>query len=162
MAVHTITTYSCNAILHHPTYFYNKKCTVKCSVHFIFATLIVQNACSQLRVKSSDTTAALCCLPKKDIKAGIFQLHWEKQQTNLLQNQNLRKTLSSTYFFKHNHKELNFWSQTTVAGIQSLLGCWWHSMEEITLANCDLTTTTDLVQNVLALAFMTPNGELNK
>jgi len=35
-------------------------------------------------------------------------------------------------------------------------------MEEINLANCDLTTTTDLVQNVLVHAFMTPNGESNK
>jgi hypothetical protein len=42
-----------------------KKYTVKHSVHFIFATLIILNACSQLTVKSLGTTAALCCLPKK-------------------------------------------------------------------------------------------------
>jgi hypothetical protein len=59
------TAYSCNAKLFHPTYFCNKKYTVKHSVYFILATLIVQNACSQLTVKSSGTTAALCCLPKK-------------------------------------------------------------------------------------------------
>jgi len=35
-------------------------------------------------------------------------------------------------------------------------------MEEITLANCDLSSNTILVQNVLVHAFMTPNGELNK
>jgi hypothetical protein len=46
----------------------------------------------------------------------MYQLQREKLQTNFLQNQNLHKALSS-YFFKHNHKKLNFWSQTAVTGI---------------------------------------------